>query len=216
MTGLIWKDFYVMGKALKSYLLIMAVYFVLAWMDLLDFAFIVTFIQVLLMVMPLTAFAYDEQAKWDRYAFSLPLGRSAVVRARYLFVLLLALLTSAFGLACTVLLSLAGRVELMEMTLTTLVSSAIGLLIPAIILPLSYKLGPERARPYLYAIVFLPIVAGVLLNKLGLLDLSALDALEALSPSTVTGLACLLPLGALGALWVSYLASCRVVAGKEF
>ena len=72
MTGLIWKDFCVMRKALKSYLLIMMLYAVLAYMELFNYSFIITFIQVILMVLPISAFAYDEQAKWDRYAMSLP------------------------------------------------------------------------------------------------------------------------------------------------
>ena len=93
MTGLIMKDILVMRKALKSYLFIMVLYAVMAWLDILNFGFIITFIQVMLMVLPITAFAYDEQAKWDRYAMSLPLGRSKVVGARYLFVLVLALCT---------------------------------------------------------------------------------------------------------------------------
>ena len=89
MTGLILKDLLVMRKALKSYLMIMVLYAVLAYLDVLNYSFIITFIQVMLMVLPLSAFAYDEQAKWDRYAMSLPLGRVRVVGARYLFVLAL-------------------------------------------------------------------------------------------------------------------------------
>jgi hypothetical protein len=99
MTGLIRKDFLVMRKALKSYLLLVGFYIFLAYLDLFDYSFIITFVQVVLAVLPITAFAYDEQAKWDRYAMALPLGRRGVVRARYLFVLVLALLTMALGLA---------------------------------------------------------------------------------------------------------------------
>ena len=82
MTGLMTKDFLVMRNGLKSYLLIMVLYAVMAWLDLLNFGFIITFIQVMLMVLPITAFSYDELAKWDRYAMSLPLGRGKVVGAR--------------------------------------------------------------------------------------------------------------------------------------
>ena len=147
MTGLILKDLLVMRKALKSYLMIMVLYAVLAYLDVLNYSFIITFIQVMLMVLPLSAFAYDEQAKWDRYAMSLPLGRSGVVRARYLFVLLLTLFTVAFGLAGTALLYLAHQADFLEMFVILMVSSAIGLLIPTILLPLSYKLGAERPGP---------------------------------------------------------------------
>lgn len=216
MTGLITKDFLVMRKALKSYLLIMALYAVMAWLDILNYCFIITFIQVMLMVLPISAFAYDEQAKWDRYAMSLPLGRHKVVGARYLFVLILTLATTAIGLATTAILTLAREADPVEMILTLEVSTTIGLLVPAVILPLSYKLGAERARPYLYAIIFIPTIAFVLLAKADILDLSALNSLNSLSPASIVAGAALLPAAGLVGLGISYLISCRVAAGKEY
>ena len=216
MTGLMMKDFLVMRKGMKSYLLIIALYVALAWVGVFNYSFITTFIQVMLMVLPITAFVYDEQAKWDRYAMSLPLGRGKVVGARYLFVLILTLCTMSVGLAGVALIHLLQQEDLIEMLLTLEVSSALGILVPSIILPLCYKLGAERARPYLYAVIFIPIIAVVLLSKLDLINFSSLNQLAALSPAALVAGAALLPLGALVLLFVSYLISCWVVAGKEF
>ena len=216
MIGLITKDFLVMRKTLMSYLTLVVLYIVLAYLDLFDYGFIITFIQMVLAVMPISAFAYDELAKWDRYAMSLPLGRSGVVRARYLFVLALTLLTVAAGLAGTALLYLTHQSDPLEMFVTLMVSTTIGLLIPTILLPLSYKLGPERARPFLYAIVFIPTIAVVLLAKAGVLDMSLLKGMDLLAPTALAGGAVLLPLAGLAALGVSYLISCRIAAGKEY
>ncbi|MEY8230790.1 ABC-2 transporter permease [Oscillospiraceae bacterium 50-16] len=216
MTGLILKDLLVMRKALKSYLMIMVLYAVLAYLEVLNYSFIITFIQVMLMVLPLSAFAYDEQAKWDRYAMSLPLGRVRVVGARYLFVLALSLGTAAAGLLGTLLLHLVQQADWMEMLVTLSFSTTIGLLIPAILLPLCYKLGAERARPYLYAVIFIPTILIVLLAKADLLDFSALNALEDLPPAVLLGGVSLLPLAGVALLFLSYLISCRVAAGKEY
>ena len=216
MIGLIAKDFLVMRKTLMSYLTLVVLYIVLAYLDLFDYGFIITFIQMVLAVMPISAFAYDELAKWDRYAMSLPLGRSGVVRARYLFVLALTLLTVAAGLAGTALLYLTHQSDPLEMFVTLMVSTTIGLLIPTILLPLSYKLGPERARPFLYAIVFIPTIAVVLLAKAGVLDMSVLKGMDLLAPTALAGGAALLPLAGLALLFVSYLISCRIAAGKEY
>ena len=216
MIGLITKDFLVMRKTLMSYLTLVVLYIVLAYLDLFDYGFIITFIQMVLAVMPISAFAYDELAKWDRYAMSLPLGRSGVVRARYLFVLALTLLTVAAGLAGTALLYLTHQSVPLEMFVTLMVSTTIGLLIPTILLPVSYKLGPERARPFLYAIVFIPTIAVVLLVKAGVLDMSLLKGMDLLAPTALAGGAVLLPLAGLAALGVSYLISCRIAAGKEY
>ena len=216
MIGLITKDFLVMRKTLMSYLLLMGIYIILAYLDFFDYSFIITFIQMVLAVMPISAFAYDEQAKWDRYAMSLPLGRRGVVGARYLFVLGLTLFTVAAGLAGTALLYLVHQADPLEMFVTLMVSTTIGLLIPTILLPLSYKLGPERARPFLYAIVFIPTIAVVLLAKAGVLDMSLLKGMDLLAPTALAGGAVLLPLAGLAALGVSYLISCRIAAGKEY
>lgn len=216
MTGLITKDFLVMRKMLRSYLLVIVVYTILAYLDFFDYSFIITFVQVALSVLPISAFAYDEQSKWDRYAMSLPLGRSRVVGARYLFVLLLTLFTVAIGLAGTALLYLAQQAEPLEMFITLMVSTTIGLIIPTILLPLSYKLGAERARPYLYAIIFIPVIAVVLLARVGVLDMSMLKGMDLLAPTALAGGAVLLPLAGLVGLFISYLVSCRVAAGKEY
>ena len=216
MIGLITKDFLVMRKALKSYVLLMGIYIILDYLDFFDYSFIITFIQMVLAVMPISAFAYDEQAKWDRYAMSLPLGRRGVVGARYLFVLALTLLTVAAGLAGTALLYLAHQSDPLEMFVTLMVSTTIGLLIPTILLPLSYKLGAERARPYLYAIVFIPVIAVVLLAKAGVLDMSMLKGMDLLAPTALAGGSALLPVAGLALLGVSYLISCRIAAGKEY
>ncbi|WP_160634767.1 ABC-2 transporter permease [Pseudoflavonifractor sp. 60] len=216
MTGLIWKDFLIMRKTLKSYLLIMALYAVLAYLDILNYGFIITFIQVALMVLPISAFAYDEQAKWDRYAMSLPMGCRAMVGARYLFVLTLSLLTTALGLASIALLTLFRAEDPVEMVVTLMVSAAIGLLIPSFLLPLCYKLGPERARPFLYAIIFIPTIVLVLLFKANILDLSILENLDVLTTAQLIGYALLLPLGGLALLALSCLVSFHIAAGKEY
>ena len=216
MTGLIMKDFLVMRKTLRSYLLLIVVYIILAYLDFFNYSFIITFVQVILAVLPISSFAYDDLAKWDRYAMSLPLGRSRVVGARYLFVLLLSLFTVAIGLAGTAMLYLTHQEDPLEMFLTLMVSTTIGLLIPAILLPLSYKLGAERARPYLYAIIFIPVIAIVLLAKAGVLDMSLLKGMDLLAPTALAGGAALLPAAGLAALFISYLISCRVAAGKEY
>ena len=216
MTGLIYKDFFVMRKAVSSYLIVLVIYGVLAYLDFFDFSFIISFLQVMLMVLPMSAFAYDDQAKWDRYAMSLPLGQRAVVGARYLFVLSLALITTASGAAGSIILWKVHQSDILELTLTLLTASALGLLVSAILLPLNYKLGVERARPYLYAIIFIPLIAAILLSRANILDLSGLHKLDNLSPTALLGGAALLPLAGLAVLFISYLISCRVAAGKEY
>ena len=83
-------------------------------------------------------------------------------------------------------------------------------------LPLCYKLGPERARPYLYLVVFLPVILLFITYKLGFLNGLELFFLSGRSEGSILALFSLLPLAALAGLWASYLAACRVVEAKEF
>ena len=95
MTGLILKDLLVLRKTLRTYILFLLFYFVMALLNLFSIAFITAFVQIIVMILPMSSFAYDDLAKWDRYAMALPLGRRAVVRAKYAFVLLMVLVMHA-------------------------------------------------------------------------------------------------------------------------
>ena len=215
MTGLIAKDFLVMRKSIRTYILFLIFYSIMAALGIFPVSIVTTLVQLIIMMMPLSTFSYDELARWDRYAFSLPLGRRAVVGARYLFALLLSLFATLFGLvSCLVLAVFFHDPNLVENCLTVTVSLALGLLYCDILLPLTYKLGPERARPYFYLVIFLPIILLFGAFKLGLLN--NLVFLLKLPDAVVIPFLLLLPLLPLAGMGVSFLIACRILEGKEF
>lgn len=211
MTGLVLKDFLVLRKALRTYVLFLIFYLILAIFDLFSISFITAFVQIIVMILPMSSFAYDDLAKWDRYAMTLPLGRRAVVRAKYAFVLLMILVAAAFALLSCVALSITAAQPVEENLAAGVGALSVGLLAVDVTLPLNYKMGPERARPFLYAIIFIPVILIVLAARAGWLD-----NLEQLPPSVVLPLLGLIPLVILLGLPMSYLISCRVVEQKEF
>lgn len=211
MTGLVLKDFLVLRKALRTYVLFLIFYLILAIFDLFSISFITAFVQIIVMILPMSSFAYDDLAKWDRYAMTLPLGRRAVVRAKYVFVLLMILVAAAFALLSCVALSITAAQPVEENLAAGVGALSVGLLAVDVTLPLNYKMGPERARPFLYAIIFIPVILIILAARAGWLD-----NLEQLPPSVVLPLLCLIPLVILLGLPMSYLISCRVVEQKEF
>lgn len=211
MSGLVLKDMLVLRKSLKTYVLFLAFYVIMAVVGMFSIAFITAFVQIMVIILPMSSFAYDEQAKWDRYAAVLPLSRRAMVRARYLFVILMILVAAAFALLSCVILSITQAEPVAENLATGLTALSMGLLAVDLTLPLSYKLGPERARPYLYAIIFIPVILLVLAGQMGWLK-----GLSDLPEETALALFSVLPLIPLAGLPVSYLISCRVVEKKEF
>ena len=216
MTGLLYKDILVMRATFIIQAVIMPFYIVLAYFDNLNFVFIITYFNTMLMVMPLSAFALDGQAKWDRYAMSLPMGRRAVVRARYLFILILALSNFALGLSGSAALWVFQGEDILKALGLLMASSTLGLLVSGALLPISYQSGAERARIALYAILLIPFFAILLLYTSGILDLSVLNSLDSLSAAALVGRGALLLLGGLAAMLASYLVSCRIAAAKEY
>ena len=97
MTGLMIKDALVMRKTLRLYALFLLFYSGLAVLGVFPMSMALAMVEVIVMVLPISSFSYDEAAKWDRYAAVLPVGRTAVVKARYLFLLLVLLAAAATG-----------------------------------------------------------------------------------------------------------------------
>ena len=218
MSGLLWKDILVSRKNLKFYAIFLAAYFGLAVLGVFELTFVITFSSVILMMLPVSCFSFDEAAKWDRYARTLPLSSQAVVGSRYLFTLLVLLVVAAFSAACAVVMDILQLSDgsLMENLAALISSLGAGLFIVDVMIPLCFKLGPERARPYLFAVILFPFVAVFLLIRFGAdlgLSLAFLDRLPELSALALVGL---IPVGGLLCLLISFLLSCRIVERKEF
>ena len=218
MTGLIWKDAMVMRKNIKFYAIFLVAYFGLALAGIFDISFVISFASVIIMMLPVSCFSFDEAAKWDRFCRSFPLEPRSIVGARYLFTLLILLSLAVFSSVCAVLLNLLdiGSTSLIENIGSMLGSLGAGLFIVDVMLPLCYKLGAERARPYLFAVIFIPFIAIFLLLRFGP-DLGlSLEFLNRMPEISALGVIALLPLAGLVCLGLSFLLSCRIVDRKEF
>lgn len=184
MTGLILKDFLILRKTLRSYLLILAIYVAVAFTGYWSSSFVGGFMMVMVALLPMNVFAYDKQARWDVYGLSLPVGRTKTVAARYLAVLIMfaasAVLTTVLGVA----MSIAGRMEesLGEYMLSCAICVVVAMLVNATMLPFLYKFGPEGARIMFFGVMgAIALVAVVFLIPLG--GLEWLKSLEIAEPT---------------------------------
>ncbi|MCI8808283.1 MAG: ABC-2 transporter permease [Oscillospiraceae bacterium] len=218
MTGLILKDFLILRKTLRSYLLILAIYVAVAFAGYWSSSFVGGFMMVMVALLPMNVFAYDKQARWDVYGLSLPVGRTKTVAARYLAVLIMfaasAVLTTVLGVA----MSIAGRMEesLGEYMLSCAICVVVAMLVNAMMLPFLYKFGPERARMMFYGVLGLFVLAGALL----LFPLGGLEWLKSLEIAEPTfAQAVLVPVAAalagLALLAVSFLLSRHFYGSKD-
>ena len=210
MMGLIKKDVYLSLSMLKSYVVAAAVFALLTMTGIYDISFFVTYLSVMCIMIPVNLFAYDEQARWDKYAAALPAGRAGMVKARYLFTILICFGTLVFALLLQLIVALFTGVQGQERTdllLSGLLPTAYGIFMNAVLLPLLFKFGSQKGRIYL--ILALGVGVGVIFG--GLTGLKKMGI--PLSALTVPFFA--LPVAGLLVLMPSYLLSKRILFQKD-
>lgn len=179
MTGLILKDFLVLRKTLRTYLLISVMYAAIAFSGAWSPSIVGTLMVMMVAILPMNVFAYDKQAKWDIYGLALPVGRTKTVAARYVCILLLLLFSVGLTAVSGAALYIAGRIEdTAGFIISCAVLGLMAVLLNAAMLPFLYKFGPERARMMFFGFVGALVLAGWLfLIPLG--GLNYLKTLEA-------------------------------------
>ena len=181
MTGLIFKDFLILRRSLRSYLFVMLVYTAMVFTGVWSADFVGGFLMAIGAIMPMNVFAYDKQAKWDVYGLTLPVGRAKTVAARYLAVLLLALGGMVLAAAAGLLMNGMGQIENMDGYLLTCATCGLmSLVFNAVMLPVLYKFGPERARFMTFGVFGIVVLAGWLF----LFPLKGLEWLKTLGEPT--------------------------------
>ena len=209
MKGFIYKDLCLLGSVWKSYAFILVMFSALTVTGVYDVSFLFMMVSVILCMYPSTSFSYDELAKWDRFAVSVPNGRVKVVRAKYGFALLLGAASLVFDLLLSLLAAFLGRMELGNGLLTCVGGVAGALLINALMLPLLFRFGAQKGRILLIAVV--AALAGVLGALLAIGGMTAFGS--GLLESFVL---VVLPVLTLLTLFVSYRVSLGIYQKKEF
>lgn len=209
MKGFIYKDLCLLGSVWKSYAFILVMFSVLTVTGIYDVSFLFMMVSVILCMYPSTSFSYDELAKWDRFAVSVPNGRVTVVRSKYGFALLLGAASLVFDLLLSLLAAFLGRMELGNGLLTCVGGVAGALLINALMLPLLFRFGAQKGRILLIAVG--AALAGVLGALLAIGGMTAFGS--GLLKSFVL---VVLPVLTLLTLFVSYRVSLGIYQKKEF
>lgn len=210
MTGLVKKDLYLSLSMFKSYVVVAAVFAALNAFGIYDISFFVTYVSVMCIMIPVNLFAYDEQARWDKYAAALPSGRAGVVKARYLLTILVCAGSLVFSLLLQLIVALVSGAqgqERVDLLLSGLLPAAYGCFMNAILLPLLFRFGSQKAR--LYLILVLGVGVGVIFG--GLTGLKEMG----LSLSALRFPLFVLPVVGLLALIPSYLFSKRIFFHKD-
>ena len=156
MKGLLLKDFYMMLKYCRSYLLIAVVFFAMSFMSTENLIFIF-YPCVISAMLPVTLLSIDERSRWLPYAATLPVPRAQTVSEKYLF----GLIAQGALLIVTLMVQSAGMLSRSAFDAAELMTLALMLVVAcffaaSIILPVMFKLGVEKGRiAYLAVIGFI-------------------------------------------------------------
>lgn len=163
MIGFLYKDFLVLKKQIRFYALFLVVYGVMSISGM-GIGFLTGLVSVVGLVLPMSSIAYDEQARWDKFAASTPAGRSGIVNGKYLFSLIVTGGTAVLVTLLSLTLHLAGLMKegTEEILLTILACVGVSLAMSAVTLPLLLKFGAEKSRAVSMGF-FVAIFGGILL-----------------------------------------------------
>lgn len=138
------------------------------------------FITVMIGMIVLSTFNYDEASHAEKYILSLPLTRKEIVMSKYVLVIVANILGSIVGILLTIIIVNVINVirpeDLIKLDFENLsitaVSGIFGVaLIQAIQIPSVYRFGAEKGRIQMFLLLFLLVlmIAGVgfLITKIG-------------------------------------------------
>lgn len=165
MKGLLLKDWYMMKKYCRAYLLIAAVFIAVSLFSN-DNLFFVFYPCLLCGMIPVNLLGYDERSRWMQYSGTLPYTKAQIVSAKYL-IGLLAQVAMLFvtGLAQGIKMTVGGNFVFGEFAVLMLLLLTMATLTSSISLPFISKLGVEKGRTAYYVMIGFVCGASVLASS---------------------------------------------------
>ncbi len=218
MKGLLKKDWYMLLKIGKLYLIFDLIY--AAWAAVADQTMICAMINVIFGSMIVkTLMAYEEQSKWDTFAVNLPISEKTLVREKYLmgFVCILAINLITF-LVLWFMRTFFHKNMSIPLLPFFFLYFVFGMLYVAFQLPVLFKYGTVKGR--LVYMVVVALGAGVAggVNTLFLAGMEKTGELSklTLTPGQLTLAAVALTIITAAVIMLSMELSARIYKKKEF
>lgn len=203
MKGLLLKDIYNMKSFGVTTLAIVALYAVISLISG-NVSMLTSLLLVFCAMLPMSSTSIDEQAKWGAYAQCMPISRKMIVDAKYLFILLILVAAAALAFAVTAISSLWAPIVWGEVLLSNAIILCMVLIANTVTVPVTYKVGAEKAR-LITIVVFLLLMLPVLLL------MGNVESFNGLPSSILV----LVPIVAVVLFTLSYFISVRIYQEKE-
>ncbi len=163
MIGLLRKDLYMTWAYCRSFVVILGVFLGVGLVNG-ENSFFVIYPMIIGMMLPVSIISYDERFKWHIACDALPCSRAQAVSSKYILTLLLVGLIFALTMLIQgIRLSRAGDLaQLWELPGMLL---PVGLVGPAVLLPVIFRLGVEKGRIFYYVLVGLVAASAVIFSS---------------------------------------------------
>lgn len=149
MKALLYKDFLVMWKQLKVFLLMVVIFCLVPSQTHFMNMFFIAYAGLMI---PISLMSYDERDAWPSLAAMLPYTSRDIVLSRYVISWLCSLFATALYVIGSVWDTNSHRLTDMGWLL------ALFLLIQAFLFPLLFRIGVEEARIYIFFIVIVVVI----------------------------------------------------------
>ncbi len=145
MKGLLLKDLYMTLKYCRTFLLMVAIFLGVSLFN--HDMFFCVFSVVMAGFIAVSLFSYDDAEKWNAYSCTLPVTKAQLVSVKYIDALIVCILllipttiVQATNMTASGISDPAGLISNM------LIICAVGLLGPAILLPIFFHFGMQKGR----------------------------------------------------------------------
>ncbi len=201
MKGLLIKDWKTLVKQTKVMLAITAL------LACVPGSYMSAFALFYAAMLPITALAYDERAKWDELAAMMPYTAKAIVGSKYVLGLTLVLPVLALSMLSRLLVHSTPIAS--EDTVALLITACLSLILMAMDLPFMFHFGVEKGR-----LIYIVLTCAFVIVGVTYADRLA-DMVSGFETAMVTTVPLLLLAAAVIALLLSYLISVRVYRARR-
>lgn len=217
MSGLILKDFINLKKNIKVFAFLIVIYGIMAYASE-DASFFSTIFTVLFAVLTLSLYSYDEMAKWDSFALTMPITRDNIVLGKYMMMILLTAIGVATGVLFAVVMYFTKAVDTpFPAIISCMIGASVAILFYSIIIPIITKIGVEKARIILVAIYIVPFFIFIMANKaISAGTLSIPKSIDDVIGMAINYAYVIIPIALIVFIGISYTISINIYRKKEF
>lgn len=166
MKGLLLKDWYMMKKYCRAYLLIATVFIAVSLFSN-DNLFFIFYPCLLCGMIPVNLLGYDERSRWMQYSGTMPYTKTQIVSAKYLIGLLAQVaMLLVTGIAQGIKMTVGGNFVFGEFAVLMLLLLTMATFTSSISLPFIFKFGVEKGRTAYYIMIGFVCGASVLASSI--------------------------------------------------